>query len=638
MIITVTLNAALDRSLTVPTLQLGQRHRASDVLTLAGGKGINVARALKRLDVPVVATGLAGGRTGTRIVEELTGEAILNDFVRIGDESRTSTLVVDPTSGTQTEINEWGPKVAESELDMLMDKLRYLSRGADAVVLAGSLPRGVADTFYADAARELQRRSVRVVLDTEGEPLRLGVEAEPWLVSPNQHEAEQLVGQELDDEDDFVMALETIAELGARNVHITLESGCFALVREDRQVRRYRVDVPRLEPVSVVGAGDAFLAQWLASVLDGSASAEEALRAAVATGAASVLDVGAGRFDPAEARRLAAAVEVHELQPVSSSQAGIRRSGFPPLDPRLRRGTSLKAAAVAAATASGTSQELVREPPGRALGSPHLVEREDKFAKEGLTFDDVLLVPAESAVLPNDVSTATRLTRTIALEIPLLSAAMDTVTEARMAIALARLGGIGVLHRNLSIADQVAEVDKVKRSEAGMIVEPVTLSPDALVGDALALMERYRVSGIPITDDDGRARRDPDEPRPPLRRPVDHARRGGDDEGRPRHRSGRDDARGGAGDPRPPPHREAADRRPRRPAQGPDHREGHLEARGVPARDEGRARPAAGRGRRRRRHRRGRARGGAGRRRGGRPRRRHGARALARRSSRWFVA
>ena len=128
----------------------------------------------------------------------------------------------------------------------------------------------------------------------------------------------------------------------------------------------------------------------------------------------------------------------------------------------------------------------------------------DKFAKEGLTFDDVLLVPAESSVLPNDVVTASRLTRTIVLEIPVVSAAMDTVTEARMAIALARLGGIGVLHRNLSIADQVAEVDKVKRSEAGMIVEPVTLSPDALVGDALELMARYRVSGIPITDADDR--------------------------------------------------------------------------------------------------------------------------------------
>ena len=158
MIVTVTLNAALDRSLTVPTLQLGQRHRASEVLTLAGGKGINVARALKRLEVPVVATGLAGGRTGTRIVEELTGEAILNDFVRIRDESRTSTLVVDPTSGRQTEINEWGPKVSEAELGMLMDKLRYLSRGADAVVFAGSLPRGVSDTFYADAASTLQAK------------------------------------------------------------------------------------------------------------------------------------------------------------------------------------------------------------------------------------------------------------------------------------------------------------------------------------------------------------------------------------------------------------------------------------------------------------------------------------------------
>src|SRR5690348_6937415 len=134
------------------------------------------------------------------------------------------------------------------------------------------------------------------------------------------------------------------------------------------------------------------------------------------------------------------------------------------------------------------------------FGSYAEVALPEKFAKEGLAFDDVLLVPAESAVLPNEVSTATRLTRTIALELPVVSAAMDTVTEARMAIALARLGGIGVLHRNLSIADQVAEVDKVKRSESGMIVEPLTLPPDALVADALALMERYRVSGVPITD------------------------------------------------------------------------------------------------------------------------------------------
>ena len=125
---------------------------------------------------------------------------------------------------------------------------------------------------------------------------------------------------------------------------------------------------------------------------------------------------------------------------------------------------------------------------------------EDKFGKEGLTFDDVLLRPAESHVLPNDVSTATRLTPRIELVIPIVSAAMDTVTEARLAIALAREGGIGIVHRNLSITDQVAEVDKVKRSESGMIVEPVTLPPDAPLTRALELMERYHISGVPITD------------------------------------------------------------------------------------------------------------------------------------------
>ena len=132
-----------------------------------------------------------------------------------------------------------------------------------------------------------------------------------------------------------------------------------------------------------------------------------------------------------------------------------------------------------------------------------LLDLERRFAQEGLTFDDVLLVPAASDVLPKDVSTATRLTREIELQVPIVSAAMDTVTEARLAIALAREGGIGVLHRNLSIEAQVAEVDKVKRSESGMIVEPVTLRADDTVAEALALMERYRISGVPITDQSG---------------------------------------------------------------------------------------------------------------------------------------
>ena len=317
VIVTVTTNAALDRTLTVPVFQIGFRHRSSEVLTLAGGKGINVARALKILEVPVVATGLAGGRTGTRIIEELTSEAILNDFVRIAAESRTSTAVVDPTNGTHTEINEWGPEVTPVELEMLMEKLHYLSRGADFVVLSGSLPRKVPTTFYADAVRDLGRRDVRVVLDSEGEPLRLGVEAGPFLVSPNQREAEQLVGQELEDDDDFLMALDAIAEMGARNVLITLENGCFALLRVGRKTRRVRAFAPFVEPVSGVGSGDVLLAQLLAALVD-EREPDDSIRAAVAAGAASVREVGAGRFDPAFAATLAASIELAELQPVRS--------------------------------------------------------------------------------------------------------------------------------------------------------------------------------------------------------------------------------------------------------------------------------------------------------------------------------
>jgi len=236
--------------------------------------------------------------------------------VRIRDESRTSTAVVDPTAGTYTEINEWGPKVSDDELEILLDKLRYLSRGASVVVLAGSLPRGVDEGFYADAVREMTRLGARVVLDAEGEALRRGIAAEPWLVSPNQHEAEQLVGQEFEDDDDFVVALDTIADMGARNVHITMEAGCFALLREERQVHRYRARAPQLEPVSVLGAGDVLLARWLVAQEQG-LPAEESLRLAVAAGSASVLEVGAGRFDPREAARLASLVEVDELEPVA---------------------------------------------------------------------------------------------------------------------------------------------------------------------------------------------------------------------------------------------------------------------------------------------------------------------------------
>jgi 1-phosphofructokinase/tagatose 6-phosphate kinase len=316
VIVTVTLNAAIDRTLLVPNFQLGHRHRASTSLSSAGGKGINVARALKRLGIPVVATGLAGGRTGVQLVERLTNEGLLNDFVRIRGESRTSTAVIDPTSNVYTEINEWGPEVEDHELAILGDKLAYLSRGAEFVVFSGSLPRGVDDGYYLEAIRDANRRGVPTVLDSEGEPLRRGIEGEPYLVTPNVREAEQLVGHEFGGDEDMAAALDEIVELGARNVLITKQDGCLALFREDRSELRLDATVQRLEPIAKVGSGDALLAGFISARVAGK-SLEDAVRGAVATGAASVLEAGAGRFDVREASRLTSLVEVRHLEPVA---------------------------------------------------------------------------------------------------------------------------------------------------------------------------------------------------------------------------------------------------------------------------------------------------------------------------------
>lgn len=316
MIVTVTLNAAIDRTLLVPNFQLGQRHRASVGFASAGGKGINVARALKRLGTPVVCTGLAGGRTGTLLVEDLTGEGILNDFVRIRGESRTSTAVLDPTSNAYTEINEWGPEVGDEELDMLRDKLGYLTQSAEFVVFSGSLPRDVQPDVYADLIREANRRHLLTVLDAEGEALRLGIKAEPYLVTPNMREAESLVGREFVDDADLASGLDEIAALGARNVIITLATGCYALLREDRTEIRVRATAPPVEPTSAVGAGDTLLAGFISARAAGKPF-DDAIKIAVGAGAASVLEAGAGRVDPREASRLAGLVAVDRLDPVA---------------------------------------------------------------------------------------------------------------------------------------------------------------------------------------------------------------------------------------------------------------------------------------------------------------------------------
>ena len=310
MILTVTLNAALDRTLTVPSFAAGHRHRATGAVALPGGKGVNVARALRCLGEPVIATGLAGGRTGTTIIEELTAEGILNDFVRIREESRASTAVVDPMNGEQTEINEVGPSIGADELQTLFDKLGYLSKGADLVVLAGSLPRDVPEEFYATVLRNLRAASVPAALDVFGGPLRAALSGEPGIVSPNRREAEEIVGYEFQDDADQAAGAEVLAQMGAGVVLIHDVDGCVARFPDGKSGVTFKAKLPPVSDiVASVGSGDAFLAGFVSAWL-ADPDPERCLRNAVACGAANTLKLGAGMLDPDDVESFARRVEI----------------------------------------------------------------------------------------------------------------------------------------------------------------------------------------------------------------------------------------------------------------------------------------------------------------------------------------
>ncbi len=313
MIITVTLNAAIDRTVAVPNFRQGHRHRSVESRTVAGGKGINVARALAGLGRPVIAAGLVGGPTGQRLIEELAEEGIVHDLTPIGEESRINLAVIDPTSGEQTEINERGPEVTEDEVGLFLDRLDYLARGARICVLAGSLPPGVDTELYARIVRELRQREVVVVLDSDGEPMRAGLRAGPSMVVPNVLEAEELVGHEFSGPADLAAGLAQLLELGAEEAVITLPEGCVAALGPPGGRSFYSVATASLEPVASVGSGDAFLAGYVAARYDG-APAADCLAYAVACGAESTQHFGAGTVDADQVERIRAGVELKELE------------------------------------------------------------------------------------------------------------------------------------------------------------------------------------------------------------------------------------------------------------------------------------------------------------------------------------
>ena len=313
MIISVTLNAAIDRTVAVPNLRLGHRHRSVETRTVPGGKGINVARALGLLGRPVIATGLVGGGNGDRVLKQLGEEGLLTDFIRIAEETRFNLALVDPTTGEQTEVNERGPRVSPEELDAFIERLDYLAGGAKLCVLAGSLPPGIDVEFYARLVEALKQAGLPVLLDSEGEAMSAGMKVGPDMITPNKLEAEELVGHEFESRAEMFGVLSELVEMGPAEAAITLPEGCVAIVGEGADQRMLEAVIEPLEPISTVGSGDAFVAGYIAARYDGG-SPEECLAYGVACGAESTQHLGAGRIDRGRAESLLSNVEVRQLQ------------------------------------------------------------------------------------------------------------------------------------------------------------------------------------------------------------------------------------------------------------------------------------------------------------------------------------
>jgi 1-phosphofructokinase len=284
VIATVTLNPAVDRTLVVPHFAVGRTNRVQDERTDVGGKGINVARMARRLDCPVIATGFLAGPRGRSIARTLSDEGILTDFVEVGGETRVNLKIVDPESGTETEINEPGPRIEPTDLAALVDRIETLAPRCPVVVFSGSLPPGAPPDTYAHLIAVARRHGARTILDAAGEALALGIAAGPDLVKPNRAEAEELLGTPLGSDEQLLKAARTLLDRGPHAVAISLGSAGALLVTGGDGVWRARPPVFR--PAGTVGAGDAMVAAFACAFLNASPW-REALRLATGAGSAS---------------------------------------------------------------------------------------------------------------------------------------------------------------------------------------------------------------------------------------------------------------------------------------------------------------------------------------------------------------
>lgn len=288
MIATVTLNPAVDKTMKVPGFVIGQTNRGRMERLDPGGKGINVAQAAKQLGCPVVASGFLAGNNGRLISEALAAQGIVADFVHVPGETRVNLKIIDPVTGTETEINEPGFPVGAADLKKLEGKIEQLAGQCAVMVFSGSLPPGAPEDIYAGFLRVAKDRGVKTILDTNGAALQYGMAVRPDLIKPNRAEVEELLQTRVQSEPQQVEAARRLLAAGPGTVVISLGADGALAASADRLVR---ARPPSVKTGTTTGAGDAMVAAFAWAMIR-NLDLTEALRLAIAAGWATAADDG----------------------------------------------------------------------------------------------------------------------------------------------------------------------------------------------------------------------------------------------------------------------------------------------------------------------------------------------------------
>ncbi|MBW2039932.1 MAG: 1-phosphofructokinase [Deltaproteobacteria bacterium] len=309
MIYTITMNPALDRTIEVQGLLMDDANRIMREARYAGGKGIDVSRVIKELGGESIALGFIGGYDGLELEGRLINEGVLCDFTRIGGETRTNIILYDRREKTQIMLNAAGPGITPTEVGLFFQKIRSIPRDAEFVAVSGSVPPGVSHNIYAQIITTLRGRGIRVALDADGELLRQGCKANPFVIKPNVHEFQRLTGISSSQVEDLLKEARHITEKGIELVMISM--GAKGIIGVKRNEAYWAIP-PQVEVASPVGAGDSAVAGFIYALTRGM-DFKESLTLATAAGTAAVMTPGTELCRRKDVERIKGEIKVETL-------------------------------------------------------------------------------------------------------------------------------------------------------------------------------------------------------------------------------------------------------------------------------------------------------------------------------------